>query len=144
VTETAADPKGPNKDKSMNFKYVAIICIAILAIAIGGGVSGFGPARAWLQFGMGSITLVTFFAFFWADPPHNSERVRNAVACSMIVTYLMLVITFLFFHIQNDIPAITQSLLTNFTTTIGIVIASYFGATAFIDSRKNGDDTKEK
>lgn len=124
----------------MNFKYATVICILVYGVAILGAVLGFGPERAWLQFGIGAITMVTFFAFFWVEPPHSAERVRNAIACSMIVTYLLLVVTFLFFHIKEDIPTLTQSLLTNFTTTIGIVIASYFGATAFIDSRKQKAD----
>lgn len=120
----------------MNFKYVTVSCLLLFAASIGGAVSGVGPSRAWLQFGVGAIALVTFFSFFWAGPPHSSERVRNAIACSMIVTYLILVVTLLFFHIKGEVPEITRSLLTNFTTTIGIVIASYFGATAFIDAKK--------
>jgi len=36
-----------------------------------------------------------------------------------------------------------QSLLASFTSVVGIVIAFYFGATAYIDGRKAGADTQE-
>lgn len=121
----------------MRFKYVTVFCILVFAVSILGTALKIGPDRGWILFGIGAIALITFFAFFWGDPPYKSETVRNAIACSMIVTYLLLVITLVFFRIIGEVTEITQVLLTNFTTTIGIVIASYFGATAFIDAKKD-------
>ena len=125
----------------MMTRYIFIFCIAVFAASIIGAVSGFGPANAWMQFGMGAIAMIVFFGLLYGGPSSDgAANIRNAIAGSMIVTYLLLVVSLLFYNLgMSELPKATEVLLTSFTTTIGIVIASYFGASAYIDGKKKGE-----
>ncbi|MEI6267716.1 MAG: hypothetical protein WCP01_02470 [Methylococcaceae bacterium] len=124
----------------MPTRYIFIFCIVVLTASIIGASSGFGPPNAWMTFGMGAIAMAVFFGFLFGDVPSNrAANIRNAIAGSMIVTYLLLVVSLLFYDVGTELPKATEVLLTSFTTTIGIVIASYFGASAYVDAKKKSD-----
>lgn len=125
----------------MSVRLLFILCIAVFAVSIVGAVSQFGPPNAWMQFGIGAVAILVFFGILRGGLSEDeSGAVRNAIAGSMIVTYLLLVVSLLFYNTGvQDLPRATEVLLTSFTTTIGIVIASYFGASAFIDAKKKSN-----
>ena len=56
----------------------------------------------------------------------TGESMRTAMAGAIVVEYLALVGTLAFF-VQGETPPIAQTMITNFTTVVGIVIAFYFG-----------------
>lgn len=81
--------------------------------------------------------IVLFGRLYDGIPSDGSKNLRNAIAGSMIVTYLMLLVSLLFYNTGRAfLPKDAEAFLTRFTTTVGIVIAFYFGASAFIDDRK--------
>jgi hypothetical protein len=62
----------------------------------------------------------------------SDERLRSAIAASATLTYLVLVGTVGLFTTGGQIPPISQMLLTSFTATVGVIIAFYFGASAYV------------
>ena len=71
---------------------------------------------------------------------------RTAIAASFIVTYLTIAGLVIFFtdNAASTLPEIARVMLTNFTATVGIVIAFYFGATAYVDANKKETINKDK
>ena len=67
------------------------------------------------------------------------ERLRTAIASAVVVQYLVLV--GLVTYITNEdafgkLLPITQTILASFTATVGIVIAFYFGASAYVEGKR--------
>ncbi|MBU1172060.1 MAG: hypothetical protein KKD44_21090, partial [Proteobacteria bacterium] len=144
----------------MNKNYRAAIWIMAV---IGAGlwlVYAFGvPAP--LSFCTVAAGVITFFHFM-ADPvdPANGSsgkdaRLRAAIAGAVVVQYLVLVGIVAYFTKDSvKLPQITETLIGSFTTVVGVVVAFYFGSSAFIEARKkergsdlsgptqNGKDTK--
>jgi hypothetical protein len=86
----------------------------------------------------------------WISSP---EHIRATIAISIVVEYMVLVGVVAFFHWNQPsgdttfIPQVTQTLVTNFTSIVGVVIAFFFGASAYVQtretsSRKGGDEQK--
>jgi hypothetical protein len=76
----------------------------------------------------------------------TEENMRTAIAGTIVVVYLVLVGTVAFFVVgPREPPAITQTMVTNFTTVVGIVIAFYFGASAYVQvQREKSGNGKSK
>lgn len=113
------------------------------------GLFGFGSwgqkqDRAYLMFSIGAIAIVIFFglALLLKSSLSQVSSFRTPLASSIIITYLLLVITFSNYML-HDLPDITELLLKSFTTIVGIVIAFYFGASAYVEG-KNIDRTKKE
>ena len=86
----------------------------------------------------------------WIASP---EHIRATIAVSIVLEYMALVGVVAFFHWNQEpgdttyIPQVTQTLVTNFTTVVGVVIAFFFGASAYvqtreINARRGGDEQK--
>lgn len=130
----------------MNRNYrVAGLIMAIIVVCLG-LVYAFG-SPAPLSFCTAAAGLITFFHFM-ADPIDAAEessgknaRLRAAIAGSVVVQYLVLVgiVAYLTKGVEK-LPPITESLINNFTTVVGIIIAFYFGSSAFIEAQKNRQD----
>lgn len=131
---------------------IAIICILLLAIGVVGTaifhslrITG---ERAWLNFSIAAIAIVVFFGFVIVERESMSESwtLRKPIAATIVVIYLVLVVTFSFYMLENTLSQISQMLLTSFTTVVSIVIAFYFGSSAYIEgkrARKSQKDTEE-
>jgi hypothetical protein len=64
---------------------------------------------------------------------------RTAIAGTIVLEYLVLVAIVAFFRPEMgtaQLPAISTTLVTNFTTIVGIVIAFYFGASAYVEAHR--------
>jgi hypothetical protein len=61
------------------------------------------------------------------------------VAASFMLVYVALVSLTAFFASGGDLPPLASTLLTNVTTTIGIIGAFYFGTQAYQAVRGGGD-----
>lgn len=96
------------------------------------------------MFSIGAIAIVIFFglALLLKSSLSQVSSFRTPLASSIIITYLLLVITFSNYML-HDLPDITELLLKSFTTIVGIVIAFYFGASAYVEG-KNIDRTKKE
>jgi hypothetical protein len=71
----------------------------------------------------------------------TEETMRTAIAGTIVVVYLVLVGIVAFFVVgPTNLPGITQTMVTNFTTIVGIVIAFYFGASAYVQAQREKSD----
>ena len=109
-----------------------VVCLAL--------VRYFGnPAP--LAFCTPAAGIITFFALLTERPlaqagTGGDERLRQAIAGAVIVQYLVLVgIVAYFINGVEKLPPITETMLTSFTTVASVVVAFYFGASAFVDAK---------
>ncbi len=66
----------------------------------------------------------------------SESSMRTAIAGTIVIVYLVLVGIVAFFKVgPASLPPISQTLVTNFTTIVGVVIAFYFGASAYVQAR---------
>jgi len=115
--------------------------VAYLLILIPGGpvqtglMNGFGVLSA----GIVATAIVTFFGFLRLTPDSptgiSDGSLRSAIAASTVVTYLVFVGSAGFFQAKEPLPEVSRLLLTSFTTTVGVIIAFYFGASAYVAAR---------
>jgi len=86
-----------------------------------------------------SVGLVTFYGTISAgakDRRLSKQDIRMAIVISMLTTYIVLVGTVVFFNKGSALPPIAQTMITHFTTIVGVVIAFYFGAEAYEAANK--------
>jgi len=87
--------------------------------------------------GAGMIGFV--FALSWTreqskGTDSTDTTIRSAIAVAIVIQYLVLVSIVSFFWSNGDdakLPAITQTFVSNFTYVVGVVIAFYFGSSAY-------------
>ena len=74
----------------------------------------------------------------------TEESMRTAIAGTIVVVYLVLVGIVAFFVVgPRELPGITQTMVTNFTTVVGIVIAFYFGASAYVQTQREKKESSK-
>jgi len=114
-----------------------ISVIAVVYLKLSAGLFAIGAI---------SIALCTFFGFLLIEVRSNSEikfsseSFRIAITSSVIVVYLYVVgLTIFFRSWSENIQPLTQTMITNFTTIVGVVIAFYFTSSAIIEkgSKRN-------
>ncbi len=67
----------------------------------------------------------------------TEATMRFAIAGAIVIEYLVLVSTVAFFReTPEDLHPLTKTLIGNFTTIVGIVIAFYFGSSAYAQSNR--------
>jgi hypothetical protein len=74
------------------------------------------------------------------DPGTADAALRSAIAIAVIVPYLVLVSIVAFFPpaVEGDrLSAITQPLITSFTTVVSVVIGFYFGSSALVQIQQH-------
>jgi hypothetical protein len=122
--------------------------VAVTLVLLGTGMAGgawFGSVYPPIL-GIIATGLLTFFYLLYhairsaPDAPIQDRDVRIAIAGSITTTYLALVGFGVFMRTmptgESGVPdPRAQSLVVSFTTTVGIVIASYFGATAYVEGK---------
>jgi len=137
----------------MKTKIAVRICIVMAAlITLLAGVSAglqFQFQNNWPFIALGVGTgVITFFGLVilcqtgeerWKI---TGESMRTAIAGGIVVEYLALVGTLAFF-VQGEMPPIAQTMITNFTTVVGIVIAFYFGASAFVQLQREKQENRK-
>ena len=67
----------------------------------------------------------------------SEASIRSAIAGTIVIVYLVVVGIVAFFVVgPTELPGITQTMVTNFTTVVGIVIAFYFGTSAYVQAQR--------
>jgi hypothetical protein len=130
-------------------KLFLIAAIDIILIAM--GVAGSAilrfmapnlPHRAPLSFSVAAVAVVTFFGLLQLQQASSLEPgdMRKPIAGTVTVVYLVLVATFSFFFVPGQLPPLTETFINSFTTIMGVVVAFYFGSSAYIEasSRRAG------
>jgi hypothetical protein len=123
---------------------ILIIAASLIAVVY------FQQSVAYFAFSMIALTLVTFFGFLImgvkpnVNPPISSAVLRMAITIAIIALYLSVVaLTTFFRNWSDDIQPLTQNMLSNFNTIVGVVIAFYFTSSAYIEGverKKNKDN----
>ncbi|WMW79315.1 hypothetical protein RF679_11715 [Undibacterium cyanobacteriorum] len=120
-----------------NYVVAALIMLVIIVCLILVRYLG-NPAP--LAFCTPAAGVITFFALLsdrgtsLEANGSNNERLRQTIAAAVIVQYLVLVgIVAHFINGADKLPPVTETMLTSFTTVTSVVIAFYFGASAFVD-----------
>lgn len=94
-----------------------------------------------------TIALTAIFTFFgmliisssFMESGISESAYRTAIASSLIIEYVLLVaITAFTKPLENNEQSnpISQTLISNFTVVIGIVLAFYFGASAYVETQQ--------
>ena len=70
----------------------------------------------------------------------DSAIIRSTISVSIVIEYLVLVGTVALFSTNPNeperLPAVTQTLLTNFTAIVGVVVAFFFGSSAYVEGQE--------
>ena len=130
----------------MKIREAGWVCAAMAAL-----ITILAGSSAWLQFhvgnnwpfigmavGTGGITFFGLLFLFQAGEERwktTEDSIRTVIAGTIVMEYLALVGTVAFF-VQGEMPKITETLIANFTTIVGIVIAFYFGSSAFVQVQR--------
>jgi hypothetical protein len=95
-----------------------------------------------------ATAIVTFFGVLRLEAKEKSirisdQRLRSAIAASSVVTYLVLIASAgLFTFTQGaEMPEVSRTLLTSFTATVGVIIAFYFGSSAYVAGKSKSQDS---
>ena len=103
------------------------------------------------------VALVTYFGFLMFGQARGGEwainkgGMRTAITASVVTVYLVLVglVAFLTKGPDELLP-ITATMLTSFTSIVGVVVAFYFGSSAYVQvqekklGRKMDDNSTQK
>jgi hypothetical protein len=96
------------------------------------------------------VALITFFGFLMRGEAKGGNSLidkggmRTAITATVITVYLVLVGMVAFMVTAPEkMPTITTTMLTNFTTIVGVVIAFYFGASAYIQAQEKSESRKD-
>lgn len=104
-----------------------------------------GGHLSFLSLAVAAVAVITFFGFLIlerntsAGGTFSEEGIRQAIAVAIVTVYLVLVGVVAFFGGKWESPEVTMTLLGSFTATVGVVVAFYFGASAYVEVRKSQD-----
>ena len=87
--------------------------------------------------GAGIFSFIFFYTRSGSQPVGVQPEggLREAIAAAIIIEYIALVGIVAFFKKGPDqLPAISQAMIANFTTVVGIVVAFYFGSSAYLQA----------
>jgi hypothetical protein len=88
------------------------------------------------------LAYVAFFGFMSISQAMGGEwslnrgGMRGAITSTVIVVYFFIISMAIFNTFRGEVPAYMQTITENFTTTMGIVIAFYFGASAYTQAHE--------
>jgi hypothetical protein len=128
----------------MTRPLIGLAGLLILIAILGSAVWSFFPGRErWdVDFVVGvtafSIGVVTFFGVTALNRSAqeqqvlNDERLRTAIACSLVMSYLFMVGFTTFVRNAPIVGPVTKEFIQSFSSVIGITIAFYFGASAAV------------
>ena len=103
-----------------------------------------------LSLTLASVAVVTFFGFMWymqslgGQFSLNKGGMRLAIVASVISVYLVLVCIVAFFKNPDQVPPMTHTLLTHFTTVVLTVVAIYFGTSAYVQVHQKSEKNEEE
>jgi hypothetical protein len=127
--------------KSGSF-WIIILGIVNIVIAVGGLYIWrfFLPIDTVLAIISFLLALTTYFGFMAISQSlgkgleSNIGSMRTAIASGVLVLYFFILPVSIFLTFKNALSEFGQSMVNNFTTTIGIIIPFYFGASAYVQA----------
>lgn len=138
------------KSNRMILMNTSVLLFIVLIGALVGNKFYHDGTKVWFVFLISATSIITFYGFVIVDLSSGqkdeiSDRgMRLAITASVVATYLALVGSATFFGSQvGEMPQIASALLTNFTSIVGVIIAFYFGSSAYIEARTRGVSKKD-
>lgn len=128
-----------------NRNWILLMAALILVVVVIGVFLprwvDFIPPGISLSLALIATALITFFGFLWRgkdDPGLDEGDMRTAITVSVVTVWPVLVSLAAFLPEQTpggQLPEITNTMLTSFTTITGVVIGFYFGASAYVQGK---------
>ena len=66
------------------------------------------------------------------NPRLEGAILRTAITVSVVSVYLVILAVALFVVVPDEMRPLTDTMITHFTTIVGVVIAFYFGSSAYV------------
>lgn len=137
-------------------KAITIIGVLVfLAVAISFGLEfwtdslGFSQSKVFRSIGLIAVAVISFFGSLWRgldrDGVIDEGDMRTAITVSLVTVYLVLVGIVAFYAPVRvgatdqqvlQLSQITNTMLTSFTTIVGIVVPFYFGTSAYVQVKR--------
>ncbi|MBN7796484.1 hypothetical protein [Parahaliea mediterranea] len=131
-------------------KHIVLIACLIALMAIGLPAAWILDTDMPFSIVVAGTGIIAFFGLYDISLPESptaqdkESSLRFSIAGSLVIEYIVLVGVVAFFREgPDDMPIITQTMLSNFTSVVGVVIVFYFGSSAYLQSRKQGDSRAE-
>jgi len=122
-----------------------LLIMAALILSVFGGCLYLGYRFQVMHFHIVSVVstgIITFFGFLGRSVINqstdqiNDREMRVAITAALVSMYVVIVGIGAFLNERaGDMPEISKTLLTSFTTVVGIVVAFYFGSSAYLEGR---------
>ena len=100
-----------------------------------------GGHLSFLSLAVAAVAVITFFGLLilerkpGAAGTLNEGAIRRAIAVAFVTVYLVLLGVVAFFQGDWKSPEVTTTLLGSFTATVGVVVAFFFGSSAYLEAR---------
>lgn len=131
------------RNRSSADAVVLVGCLVVTVAAASILTTGYGSTRGAIVFAVVLTALIAFFGFLWIgiwqQPVKilTDQSMRTAIAAATVLGYLVMVGMGVWFPATAGESSTTAiALLTNFTAIVGVVVAFYFGSTAYVDAKK--------
>lgn len=131
---------------------LAILNLIFVALGTVGASNGFSllgldRSMAFLSLMAAAIGILTFFGFLWFISTLNNgalpdQGLRTSITIAVVTVYLVIVGEVAFFAKSIELSEITNQMLTSFTSIVGVVVAFFFGASAYVEGQKIRKDGK--
>ena len=139
--------------ESLRYRLLVIAIFDVIFVTLGvlsssGHLPFIKADRSWLSLAMGAVACVTFFGFLilgYTSLPHTEDPLRFAIAASTVVVYLTIVGVVSFYApTEKDMKLhpMQEQMINSFTTVVGIVVAFFFGSSAYLARRKDQSQKK--
>jgi len=120
-----------------------LFLVAVGTFAARSDISWLGTRAdtAFLMFAVAAVGLVTFFGlllyFCWASAaPLEDRGLRVSITVAVVTVYLVVVGEAAFWTTKLAQSNITELMLTSFTSIVGVVVAFFFGSSAYVEVKK--------
>jgi len=121
---------------------VDILIVALGTIGAKTGFPLFGIERtfAFLSFAAAAVGIITFLGSLQLlrveqDREISETSLRKAITVAVITVYFVIVGETSFFEKQHEFSAISQTMVASFNVIVGVVVAFFFGSSAYLQAR---------
>jgi membrane protease YdiL (CAAX protease family) len=143
--------------KSSKRAILLIGFFVFLAVVVSFGLDfwtadlGFKQSQVFRSIGLIAAAMISFYGILWKglnkDGVIDESDMRTAITVSLVTVYLVLVGVVAFYapirvntaneqQQANQLSQITTTMLTSFTTIVGIVVPFYFGTSAYVQVKR--------
>lgn len=135
---SAMEPSAEAREVAIGGPLMRLAALLIAIATVGSAVWSLLPRRGFdFDFVIGvtafAIGVVTFFRIAALQRGTlDGDRLRTAIACALVMTYLYMVCFTTFVANALQVGAVTRAFVESFASVIGVTIAFYFGATAAV------------